>query len=395
MVGKKPSTLSPAEQQAEAYATRLKKLHEGTVVAGTARESRAEGTPGAVPHALRRCDGADVVKKNAARKKKYLFSFPGSLNLPPGGRVGSLSGLDTSTPVLDMHYGEGRLRLRGSLVFPRNAILTLKGSTGRDKPVRVTDTFETLVVFSEWVWLGREADNPGDVAKPLPASLRGHADAKLWRETGNGDAAKRGRTSAAAAVESAGVDYSMDSDDEPLIAVGGGDVEDVSGDDDIGFGAVSITAPERSNPRRAKRPKRLLDGFDDSDDGDDDDDDDSVDDDDDDVDDVVEDLAEGKEENPTQPGMASNGVAENTATRDASDDDILLIDVDEDVGEDAVEPRRPMRPRRASTIARPPQEKEESGDSDGSASSHSDVVLSDESVVPSAASDDDDDFTVT
>lgn len=156
-----------------------------TVTPSTSSTSlRAEvdvGDKSVVPHALRKCDGADIIKKNTARKKKYLFALPGGASFPVGCRVGTLSGLDTTTPYLDVDYPEGRLRLFGKLLFPRNAMLALKGSASRRKGVMCTDSFDTIVMFSQWAWLGDISCNPGEVAKPLPPSMKSANVGSVWR----------------------------------------------------------------------------------------------------------------------------------------------------------------------------------------------------------------------
>jgi hypothetical protein len=337
MTGKKPPQLGPEEKQAAVYVARLKKRHEGTVVTESAPKCRLQGTPGPIPHALRRCDGADVVKKNAPRKKKYLFSFPGSLVLPPGGRVGTLSGLDTPTPALDVLYGEGRLRLRGSLVFPRNAILTLKGSTGRDRPVRVTDTFETLIVFSEWVWLGLEADNPGNVAKPLPVSMRGDPTLNLWRDKAGGSGSgsrKAARTPPAAdSPESDDSVFDSEKDDDEMID-----------DADMGIRGAKLRQArrERIDPKRTKRPrasKFLVD-------------DDEVDDDDGDDEDGNDDSGPKSGTPPVTKSFEADAVQD--LTGDGGDDD----------DDDGPAVQRMSRPRRTSAGARLAQETNDSDDSD-------------------------------
>jgi hypothetical protein len=278
MAGGRQPLPSPAEARAAACAARLRSQCEGSVVTSIAPERRPPGTPGAVPRPLQRSDGADIVAKNAARRKKYLFVFPGGVSLPHGGRVGALSGLDTATPTLDVEYGDGRLRLRGTLVFPRNAMLTLKGSTGRGRPVRVADTFETLVVFSEWAWLGAASDNPGDVGRPLPASMGGAPGAPVWRAEAarGGGAAGRGRR---ASSDAAGARGGASADE--LVSDGeDGDYRSVDDAELTWPPSSSASLPPRSNPRRAKRASMslLLDGGDggdgdggDGDGGDDDD----------------------------------------------------------------------------------------------------------------------------
>lgn len=147
---------------------RLASRARGTLTASSARDVGQQ--PCALPAALRRANGMDIVKRNAHRRRKYLLMFPGQFSVAPGARVGTLHGLDSRTPALDVEFGtEGRLRFRGALVFPKNALISVRARRGG---VSIEDVFETLIVFAEWAWLGSVEANPGDVPAPLPASLR-------------------------------------------------------------------------------------------------------------------------------------------------------------------------------------------------------------------------------
>ena len=93
-------------------------------------------------------DGLDLIKKSGGRKK-YLFLFPGRINeLRAGtcslmfkcdmcrsddcaslwaGRVGDISQMDTQNPVAYIDWaGEGRLKLKGTIVHPKAKTLLLK-----------------------------------------------------------------------------------------------------------------------------------------------------------------------------------------------------------------------------------------------------------------------------
>lgn len=149
----------------------------------TLLESSAPISFSRVPAPLSKSDGADIVKRNASRKKKYLFIFPGTLSLPPGAKIGELKGLDTRAPVLLIEVGRGRLLLKGCLVFPRNAFIALKGGRAKGKPLHVVGNFETLVVFSEWAWVGNDASNPLMLPQPLPGAVTASSQTPtpLWR----------------------------------------------------------------------------------------------------------------------------------------------------------------------------------------------------------------------
>lgn len=151
---------------AEAARRRLTRRAQGNLLLG---DASSLGGIGGLPAALRKADGADIVKRNARRVRKYLLVFPGKFTAPQGSTVGTLRALDSRTPSLDVELDGGILRFRGALVFPKNALLTIRGRGGK---VTVEDVFETLLVLAEWAWLGDLDSNPGDVPVPFPDELR-------------------------------------------------------------------------------------------------------------------------------------------------------------------------------------------------------------------------------
>ncbi|KAK4538798.1 hypothetical protein CDCA_CDCA20G4823 [Cyanidium caldarium] len=139
-----------------------------------------------LPAALGVRDGADVIKPSRAARQKYLVLLPAkfrSVAKSAGNTAAdtelltataSLQDADTANPTLLWRLGEeGRLRFRGTLLFPRNAIFSCKGSSSsaKAKHVRIDDVFEGVIVFSEWEWIGREDENPTDVSLPVPAAV--------------------------------------------------------------------------------------------------------------------------------------------------------------------------------------------------------------------------------
>lgn len=217
-----------------------------------------------VPRTLRKSDGADIVKRNANRKKKYLLLFPGAASLPPGAKVGELAGLDTRTPVLYVDFPpHGRIKLCGSLVFPKNSFIAVKGPSSAKKPVQVVDAFETLVVFAEWAWIGDETSNPGQVPQPLPATLRraGLDVPELWL-------ASKGRTDLGGArVKGAGSEAVLNREEEivldsessaDVIDDSGEGKEDISGDNDDsddwrGKASKISVAPRAASARKRRQ----------------------------------------------------------------------------------------------------------------------------------------------
>ena len=73
---------------------------------------------------------------------------------------------------LDFPCG-GRLRLRGTLIFPQNKYMALRlGGAGAGGGGAVCeDVFESMVVFGEAAWVGSKAENPEERELPMPAWL--------------------------------------------------------------------------------------------------------------------------------------------------------------------------------------------------------------------------------
>ncbi|MQL81880.1 hypothetical protein Taro_014350 [Colocasia esculenta] len=110
--------------------------------------------------------GRDVIKKGQ-RKNRFLFSFPGLLAPISGGRIGELANLSTGNPVLYLEFPQGRMKLFGTVVYPKNKYLTLQFSRS-SKGVLCEDSFESMIVFSEAWWVGRKEDNPEEIQLDFP-----------------------------------------------------------------------------------------------------------------------------------------------------------------------------------------------------------------------------------
>lgn len=48
--------------------------------------------------------GQDIQRKGTTRKAKFLFSLPGSLASVKGGTIGKISGMNTGTPTMTLHF---------------------------------------------------------------------------------------------------------------------------------------------------------------------------------------------------------------------------------------------------------------------------------------------------
>ncbi|XP_024530015.1 DNA-binding protein RHL1 [Selaginella moellendorffii] len=118
---------------------------------------------------LLKCDGKDIVKKGT-RKSKFLFSFPGLVAPVAGGKFGDLAHLDTKNPILYVDFPKGRIKLFGTIVYPKNKYLTLQLTKG-SKSVICDDVIESLVVFSESWWIGTKEENPEEKKLDMPKDL--------------------------------------------------------------------------------------------------------------------------------------------------------------------------------------------------------------------------------
>ncbi|MCO5563999.1 hypothetical protein L7F22_017654 [Adiantum nelumboides] len=129
-------------------------------------------------------DGRDVVKKGH-RKSKYLFAFPGLLSPVAGGKLGELTNLDSKNPVLYVEFPQGRLKMFGTIVYPKNKYLTLHFPRGGGNIV-CEDCFESLIVFSQAWWIGTKEQNPEEVRLSLPKSLEQEKNAEFDFTAGAG-----------------------------------------------------------------------------------------------------------------------------------------------------------------------------------------------------------------
>ncbi|CAM6061951.1 unnamed protein product [Sphagnum tenellum] len=125
--------------------------------------------------AVLKCNGKDIVKKGH-RKNKYLFAFPGLVAPVAGGKFGDLTQLDSKNPILYVDFPQGRLKLFGTIVYPKNKYLTLNFVRGSN--IICEDCFESLVVFSVAWWIGTKDDNPEELRLEMPLDLQQekHAD---------------------------------------------------------------------------------------------------------------------------------------------------------------------------------------------------------------------------
>ncbi|KAL1541932.1 DNA-binding protein RHL1-like [Salvia divinorum] len=113
--------------------------------------------------------GCDILRKSQ-RKNKYLFSFPGLLGPVSGGKIGELKDLGTKNPILYLDFPQGRMKLFGTIVYPKNRYMTLQFSKS-GKNVTCDDYFDNMVVFSDAWWIGTKEMNPEELQLEFPKEL--------------------------------------------------------------------------------------------------------------------------------------------------------------------------------------------------------------------------------
>lgn len=328
----------------EAERGRLRRRIEGTLIQ---KEPPKNLSGGRIARGLRRSDGADIVKRNASRKKRYLMVFPGGMTLQPGAKIGQLEGLSTRTPRLTIECPNGRLELKGSLTFPNNGLILVKGGA----LVKVIDCFEVAIVFGEWAWIGSKQSNPGGVPEPIPARIMDEtpsAAQDVWNSTeraavaaeANGHGADAsGQTKSARKRKDKASFIIDDDDDDDFIS------DDEPSDDLSEPKAEAEVEIEEKKPATKKRKKSILALDGDNEDGEDGDDGVVVGDDDDVKFDIDADVEVGV--NSTRPtrkrkksiiDIADDDIDDelgpNADDNDADDDDDEVIFLDDDNADD-------------------------------------------------------------
>lgn len=113
--------------------------------------------------------GKDILRKSN-RKNRFLFSFPGLLAPVSGGKLGELKDLGSKNPILYLDFPQGRMKLFGTIVYPKNRYLTLQFSRG-GKNVMCEDYFDTMIVFSDAWWIGSKEENPEELQLSFPENM--------------------------------------------------------------------------------------------------------------------------------------------------------------------------------------------------------------------------------
>jgi hypothetical protein len=109
------------------------------------------------PPALEEVDNGEVTVGGEGDKAKPRRNSASSAN--PAAELGRLENLDTETPVMYISFPESnsQLKLKGCLLRPQQTYVGLKipGKIGGD--VRLAGVYETVIVFSEWEWIGENS----------------------------------------------------------------------------------------------------------------------------------------------------------------------------------------------------------------------------------------------
>ncbi|CAK9312084.1 unnamed protein product [Citrullus colocynthis] len=146
---------------------RLKKLaFSNHILSETQAKPQAYLSPSAT---VLKHHGKDIVKKSQ-RKNRFLFSFSGLLAPVSGGKIGELKDLGTKNPILYLDFPQGRMKLFGTIMYPKNKYLTLQFSRG-GKNVMCEDYFDNMIVFSDAWWIGTKDENPEEARLDFPKEL--------------------------------------------------------------------------------------------------------------------------------------------------------------------------------------------------------------------------------
>ena len=147
-------------------ATREQELAIGHV---TATKPPPPTTPSDID--LARYDGKDIVKHpERARRKKAVFILPACLSVKGvGGKLGTVTNMDTGFPVLYIDFPTGRIKLQGRLVETKKSLMPMKVKKGGK--ITVKNAVKTLIVFSKTSWIGTKAENPEEKPMPMPEGV--------------------------------------------------------------------------------------------------------------------------------------------------------------------------------------------------------------------------------
>eukprot|EP00240_Pyramimonas_obovata_P016300 CAMPEP_0118944338 /NCGR_PEP_ID=MMETSP1169-20130426/40106_1 /TAXON_ID=36882 /ORGANISM="Pyramimonas obovata, Strain CCMP722" /LENGTH=270 /DNA_ID=CAMNT_0006889799 /DNA_START=138 /DNA_END=947 /DNA_ORIENTATION=- len=159
----------PLTREEQQSANDYQRLVDRALKQGMLSKSRPDVTTQLQPtKVITTCNNKDIVKKGSSRKNRYLFAMPAVISPVAAGTMGSIAEMDTRNPVLYMDFPQGRMKFVGTIVHTTTRYLMLKFA----KTVLCEDCFDSLVVFSDWYWVGKKSINPEERRLPLPQELR-------------------------------------------------------------------------------------------------------------------------------------------------------------------------------------------------------------------------------
>lgn len=200
--------------------------------------------------------------RGAASKRRLLALLPfRTKNRAGGGQLGWVCNVASATPVMYIQFLQGRLKLFGTVIRGQNSYLAVEYSNSlkrgaaaeRSQQLAVRATLRSVVVFSEWRWVGDRASNPTEASLPLPPELS--IEPCRLPHLGQGGSLPQSSGSGSQKAE-------QDGDDSDF----GGATEFVGGE-----GGLDDSEDEAVSSRPAKRQRRQRATID-SDDGDEQDD---------------------------------------------------------------------------------------------------------------------------
>ncbi|XP_020677916.1 DNA-binding protein RHL1 [Dendrobium catenatum] len=213
-MGRKAQQDEKARPAGDPESEEKKRLRSLAVSKKILRRSPANASAPLEPSkAVVKLQGRDIVKRGQ-RKSRYLFSFPGLIAPLTGGKIGDLADLATKNPVLYLEFPQGRMKLFGTHVYPKNKYLTLQ-LTKSAKGVMCEDVFESLIVFSEAWWIGQKEKNPEEYQLEFPKDLKEGKDCDYDFKGGAGatyDEASGGQKSGKEYVNPPSPDNELESD---------------------------------------------------------------------------------------------------------------------------------------------------------------------------------------
>ncbi|CAN1180312.1 DNA-binding protein RHL1 [Linum perenne] len=164
------SKKAAAEQNQNPDALERKRLKKLAISNGILSPTPANNyAPLAPAKAVVKHHGKDILRKSQ-RKNRFLFSLPGLLAPTAGGKIGELKDLGTKNPILYLDFPQGRMKLFGTITYPKNRYLTLQFSRN-GKNAMCEDHFDNMVVFADAWWIGTKEENPEESKLDFPKEL--------------------------------------------------------------------------------------------------------------------------------------------------------------------------------------------------------------------------------